>query len=80
MKNSSLNCPACERNLEQGFLYVRGIGSALFWSEHGDTGMMSRKNLEQIMLDKISTTGTGAQAVIEAWRCPDCEIISFRRV
>ena len=47
MITDSLNCPACEKNLEPGFLYVRGIGSALFWSQHGDTGMMSRKNLSR---------------------------------
>jgi hypothetical protein len=80
MSTNDLKCPACEQHLEQGFLYLRGIATALFWSEHGDTGMMSRKNLEQIMLDKISTTGTGGQAVIKAWRCPACEFISFRRI
>lgn len=79
MPDSELKCPSCETGLEPGFLYLRGIGSALFWSEHGDTGIMSRKNLEQIQLDKISLTGTGAQAVIESWRCPDCDFICFRR-
>jgi len=79
MSTQDLKCPACERLLDPGFLYLRGIGAALFWSERGDTGMMSRKNLEQIELDKISTTGTGGQVVIKAWHCPDCEFISFRR-
>lgn len=79
MTNSELRCPSCETILEPGFLYLRGIGGALFWSEHGDTGMFSRKNLEQVQLDKISITGTGGQAVIEAWRCPDCDFVCFRR-
>jgi len=70
MTNSDLKCPSCETGLEPGFLYLRGIDGALFWSARGDTGMLSRKRLEQIELDKISTTGTGCQAVIEAWRCP----------
>jgi len=80
MPEVNLKCPSCGTNLEPGFLYVRGVGGALFWSEHGDTGMMSRKNLEQIQLDKISISGTGAQAVIEAGRCPDCDFVCFRRL
>ncbi|MCP4391768.1 MAG: hypothetical protein GY802_25965 [Gammaproteobacteria bacterium] len=80
MTNSTLKCPSCETDLESGFLYTRGIGGALFWSLKGDTGMWSRKHLEQIDLDRISTTGTGAQAVIKAWRCSHCEFVCFRRI
>lgn len=80
MASNSIRCPECEGDLEKGFLYVRGIGAALFWSNRGDTGLMSRKNLEQIDLGKISQGNAGAQAVVEAWRCPSCEFVCFRRV
>ena len=80
MASSTKSCPECKGHLEQGFVYVRGIGAAMFWSESGDTGLMSRKNLEQINLGNISETDAGAQAVIKAWRCPSCEFVCFRRV
>lgn len=80
MTDDSLKCPSCDTVLEAGFVYLRGAFSALFWSDHGDTGMLSREHLQQIDLDKISTTGTGGQVVIKAWRCPDCEFVCFRRV
>lgn len=79
MTDSNPKCPSCEADLESGFLYARGIGAALFWSHQADTGMWSRKQLQQIDLDRISTTGTGGQAVIEAWQCPQCEFVCFRR-
>jgi hypothetical protein len=63
MTGSNPKCPSCESDLEDGYLYARGLGAALFWSHHGDTGIWSRKNLQQIDLDKISITGTGGQAV-----------------
>ena len=78
MSESTLNCPVCDGKLETGFLYVRGMFTALFWSDRADTGSLSRKHLRQIALDKISTTGTGAQAVIQAARCPDCDSVTFR--
>ena len=80
MATNELGCPECKGNLEQGFVYVRGIGAALHWSESGNTGFMSRKNLEQINLGEISETETGGQAVIKAWRCPSCEFVCFKRV
>jgi len=51
-----MKCPACSSDLGQGFLYVRGIGAALYWSDKGDAGFLSRKDLEQIDLGKISKT------------------------
>ena len=80
MASSNIKCPACEGDLEKGFLYVRGIGSALFWSKRGDTSLISRKELQQIDLGQISTTGAGGQVVVEAWLCASCEFVCFRRV
>ena len=80
MTSVNAKCPSCDKGLEKGFLYVRGLGAALFWAKQGDTKLLSRKNLEQINLGQISTTGTGGQAVVEAWLCPRCEFVCFRRV
>ena len=79
MTADSKQCPTCEGPLEAGFVYVRGISTALFWSQRGDTGLLSRQGLEQIDLGKISTTGTGGQAVIEAWHCPACNLVCFKK-
>jgi hypothetical protein len=73
-----MKCPACERTLVNGFLYVRGVGGALFWGAAADVGFLSRKGLEQIDLTALSVTGTGTQAVIEAARCEGCGVIAFR--
>lgn len=72
-----MKCPKCEKKMEGGFVYVRGFGSALFWSQRKDARFWSRKGLEQIDLRAVSLTGIGAQAVIEAWRCADCKMLSF---
>ena len=71
-------CPSCKKDMESGFLYVRGFGSALFWSGAGDTGFLSRRGLDQIDLTNLSVTGTGAQAVLAAARCPACTMIAFK--
>ena len=72
-----MKCPACSSDLGQGFLYVRGIGASLYWSEKGDATFLSRKDLEQIDLSKISRTPTGNQAVVPAWRCGACDLVMF---
>jgi len=72
-----MNCPSCTSQLEKGFLYVRGIGGSLFWSTSGSTNFISKKDLEQLDLERISTTSTGAQAVLPAFHCTDCGIIVF---
>ena len=79
MSDANLSCPACATKLEKGHLYVRGLAASLHWSSHGDTGVLSRKNLEQIDLSQISSTPVGSQAVIDAWLCPACNLLSFRR-
>ena len=73
-----MKCPSCGENMEMGFLYVRGVGGSLFWSETEDTGFYSRRNLEQIDLAKLSATGTAAQAVLNAARCRPCGLFAFK--
>ena len=53
-----MKCPACDGGLDQGFIYVRGIGGALFWARTKDIGFLARKGLEQIDLNAFSVTGT----------------------
>jgi len=72
-----MKCPSCGKDMEVGFLYVRGIGGSLFWSEANDTGFFSRRNLEQIDLEHLSVKGTAAQAVLKAARCRSCTLIAF---
>ena len=72
-----MNCPSCETTLEKGFLYVRGFGGSLFWSTSGSTRFFSRRDLDPVNLGRLSTTPTGGQAVLEAWRCPDCGLVAF---
>ena len=79
MPSRNHKCPSCSSGLEKGFLYVRGIAASLHWSTRGDTKLMSRQNLEQIDLSQISATNTGGQAVVEAWLCPSCDFVCFRR-
>lgn len=71
-------CPFCSAPLGEAYLYVRGIGAALYRSSDPDVRFFSRSNLEQISLDKISLTGTGAQAVIRALSCEKCGSVSFK--
>jgi len=66
--------------MEAGYIYVRGIGSALFWSKTKDRNIFSRKDLEQIDLSKISVTGTGTQAVLPASCCEICKTVSLKYV
>ena len=74
---SQMKCPACSSELRQGFLYVRGIGASLHWSEKGDASVLSKKELEQIDLSEISSTPTGSQAVVPAWKCDECDLVAF---
>ena len=75
-----MKCPACDTELVGGFLYVRGIGASLYWSEKGDASLLSKKELEQIDLSKISRTPTGNQAVVPAWRCGECDLVMFSSI
>ncbi len=71
-------CPYCSSPLNEAYLYVRGIGAALYRSSDPDVRFFSRSNLEQVRLDKISLTGTGAQAVIRSLYCESCGSVSFK--
>jgi len=73
-----MTCPSCSRDMTQGNIYVRGIGSSLFWSTDRNVRFGSRKGLLQLDLFKISVTPAGAQAVVEAWQCPACPVVTLR--
>ena len=73
-----MKCPSCGQDMEPGYIYVRGIGGSLFWSKSKNTRFFSRKGLEQIDLSKVSVTGIGAQAVLNASRCEPCSTVTFK--
>ena len=75
---SNSNCPFCSAPVEETYLYVRGVFSALHFSANPDVSWFSRSDLTQIDLGAVSKTGTGAQAVVSALRCESCGSISFR--
>ena len=75
-----MKCPACVADMSEGFLYVRGVGSALFWSKSGTASFFSRRELEQVDLRKASVRPVGAQAVLPAWSCGKCGMLAFRSV
>ncbi len=75
---SNSNCPFCSASLEDSYLYVRGVFTALHYSANPDVSWFSRSDLTQIDLGAVSKTGTGAQAVLSAQRCGGCGSISFR--
>lgn len=71
-------CSFCSSAMTPIYLYVRGLGAALHLSAKPDVGVLSRANLHQIDLDKISRSETGGQAVIGAYQCESCDAISFK--
>jgi len=71
-------CPFCSLAMKTTYLYVRGLGASLHRSTRPDVGLLSRTDLRQIDLGKISKTDVGAQAVIDAFCCESCDSISFR--
>ena len=73
-----MNCPTCAVEMKSGFLYVRGLGGALFWSESAETKVFSRKSLTQIDLRKISKVPTGGQAIVPAHHCAPCGLMTFK--
>jgi hypothetical protein len=73
-----MKCPSCSKDMQPGFMYVRGLGGSLFWSETKDTRSFSRRGLEQIDLSRLSLTSTAAQAVFSAARCRPCSLIAFK--
>ncbi len=76
-KEFQLKCPKCDAQTENGFMYVRGLGAAIFWSMSDRTRFFSRKDLNQLDLGHLSKTPVGAQAVIPAFRCTQCGMTMF---
>lgn len=73
-----MDCPHCKNEMENGYLYVRGLGGSLFWGTDKDTGFTSRRGLQQIDLEKISIVSPAAQAVIEAAKSAVCGTVAFQ--
>jgi hypothetical protein len=73
-----MNCSECNKEMEKGFLYIRGFGAALLWSDRHDTPAVSRRGMEQIDLSKVGVSPSRQQAVIHGYRCPDCGEINFK--
>jgi len=67
-----MNCSECSKEMEKGFLYVRGFGAALLWSDRQDTSAVSRRGMEQIDLAKVSVSPSRQQSVIHGFRCAGC--------
>lgn len=76
--NKSTACPFCGDPMNGAHLYVRGLGASLHLSSRADVGLMSRNDLQQINLDNLSRTDTGAQAVIPVLNCTSCGSVSLR--
>jgi len=74
---SQMKCPKCDTQLEKGFIYIRGLGASIFWSTSENTWFLSRKDLTQLDLGRISKTPVGAQAVLPAFRCGQCGMAMF---
>ncbi len=73
-----MKCPECGNEMEKGYLYVRGLGVALYWGTQGDTSFLSRKGLQQIDLSKTSVVSPAAQAVLKAGKCAACGTLHFK--
>ena len=73
-----MTCPECRNEMEAGYLYVRGLGGALFWGTTKNARFYSRRNLMQIDLDKLSATRPAAQAILSASKCSKCGMVSFK--
>ena len=75
-----MKCPSCSEEMSEGFLHVRGIGGAMFWSASGTGSFLSRNDLVQIDLERASVRPVGTQAVLKAWSCMKCGMLAFRLV
>ncbi len=75
-----MKCPSCAAEMSEGFLYVRGIGGAMFWSGSETASFLSRQDLVQIDLERASVRPVGTQAVLKAWSCMRCAMLTFRSV
>lgn len=74
-----MKCSNCDNEMAHGALYLRGFAGSLAWSTNQEVGFLSKKDLQQINLGKLSMTGSAAtQAIIESWRCQSCDLVSFQ--
>ena len=73
-----MKCAECGNEMETGFLYVRGFAGSLYWGTKGDTSFLSRKELQQIDLGKVSVVRPAAQAVVKAGKCAACGTVLFK--
>jgi hypothetical protein len=73
-----MKCPECGNEMEKGYLYVRGLGGALYWGTKGDTSFLTRSGLQQIDLSKASVVSPAAQAVLNAAKCAACGTVHFK--
>lgn len=71
-------CPFCSNDLEEAFLYLRGLSCSLHVSDRADVGLFSRAGLNLIDMRDISLTNPSGQAVIKALHCRSCDSVSFR--
>jgi hypothetical protein len=71
-------CAECRNEMQAGYLYVRGVASALFWGTKNDVSFFSRSDLIQIDLGTVSTARPATQSVIPASKCGTCGTISFK--
>ena len=73
-----MRCPACGKEMDAGYMYVRGLGGSLYWSKSKDTRFVSRRGLDQIDLGRLSLARAAAQAVLNAHRCESCGTVAFK--
>jgi hypothetical protein len=73
-----MNCCDCNCEMEAGFVYVRGFNASLLWSDKASVSAVSRQGVEQIDLSRICVAPSRQQAVVNGFRCPECEGIFFR--
>ena len=73
-----MNCSDCNCEMEAGFIYVRGFGASLLWSDKPSVTAVSRQGVEQIDLSSICVAPSRQQAVVNGFRCSQCGGVYFR--
>jgi hypothetical protein len=71
-------CPECKNEMEAGYLYVRGFGGFYSAAQGKDAKFLSRRDLAQIDLGRLSVVRPRAQAVLPAGKCSKCGMVSFK--
>jgi hypothetical protein len=73
-----MHCSECSREMEAGYLYVRGFGVALLWSSSPAVSAVSSQGVAQIDLRSIGAAPSRLQAIVPAFRCPECYDVRFK--